>query len=76
MHLHFACKDKCEPLSENLALPTNIKFQLEAILSVQIVFQLNSGYCTKVLQGAIIRNYEARVCYYKDAISLNSQAGL
>ena len=42
----------CDPLSENPALPANIEFELEAILSVQVVFQLNSDYCTKVLQGA------------------------
>ena len=42
----------CDPLSENLPLPANIEFKLEAILSVQVVFQLNSDYCTKVLQGA------------------------
>ena len=65
----------CDLLSENLALPANIEFDLEAILSVQVVFQLNSDYCTKVLQGACILNYEAQLCYYKDAISLNSQAG-
>jgi len=28
----------CDPLSENPALPANIEFQLEAILSVQVVF--------------------------------------
>ena len=68
----------CDLLSENLALPANIEFELEVILSVQVVFQLNSDYCTKVLTGSlhcIILNYEARLCYYKDAISLNSQAG-
>ena len=41
-----------DPLSKNSALYANIEFQLEAILSVQVVFQLNSDYCTKVLQGA------------------------
>ena len=41
-----------DPLSKNSALYTNIEFELEAILSVQVVFQLNSDYCTKVLQGA------------------------
>ena len=29
---------KCDPLSENPALPANIEFELEAILSVQVVF--------------------------------------
>ena len=47
----------CDPLSENLALPANIKFELEAILSVQVVFQLNSDYCTKMLQGACTVSY-------------------
>ena len=28
----------CDPLSENLALTANIKFELEAILSVQVAF--------------------------------------
>ena len=69
----------CDPLSENPALPTNIEFELEAILSVQVIFQLNSDYCTKVVitggLHCIILNYEARLCYYKDAISMNLQAG-
>ena len=47
----------CDPLSENPALLANIQFQLEAILSVQVVFQLNSDYCTKVLQGACTVSY-------------------
>ena len=41
-----------DPLSKNSALSANIEFELEVILSVQVVFQLNSDYCTKVLQGA------------------------
>ena len=41
-----------DPVSKNSALSTNIEFELETILSVQVVFQLNSDYCTKVLQGA------------------------
>ena len=28
----------CDPLSENLALAANIEFELETILSVQVVF--------------------------------------
>ena len=47
----------CNPLSGNPALSTNIKFELEAILSVQVIFQLNSDYCTKVLQGACTVSY-------------------
>ena len=47
----------CDPRSENPALPTNIEFELEAILSIQVVFQLNSNYCTKVLQGACTVSY-------------------
>ena len=47
----------CDPLSENPALPANIKFELEVILSVQVVFQLNSDYCTKMLQGACTVSY-------------------
>jgi len=68
-----------DPLSENPALPANIESELEAILSVQVVFQLNSDYCPKKsVKGGlhhIILNYKAWLCYYKDAISLNSQAG-
>ena len=48
---------KCDPLSENPALPANIEFELEAIISVQVVFQLNSDYCTKLLQGACTISY-------------------
>ena len=40
-----------DPLTKNSALSANIEFELEAILSVQVVFQLNSDYCTKVLRG-------------------------
>ena len=32
---------KCDPLSKNSALCANIEFELEAILSVQVVSQLN-----------------------------------
>ena len=49
---HTCLQWKCDPLRENLALPTNIEFKYEAILSVQVVFQLNSGFYTNVLQGA------------------------
>ena len=49
--------DICDPLSENPALHANIEFELEVILSVQVVFQLNSDYCTKVLQGACTVSY-------------------
>ena len=42
----------CEALSENPGLPANIEFELERILSLQVAFQLNSDYCTKVLQEA------------------------
>ena len=48
----------CDPLSENPALPANIEFELEAILYVQVVFQLNSDYCTKVLQGLALYRTE------------------
>ena len=47
----------CDPLSKNPALTANIEFELEMILSVQVVFQLNSDYCTKVLQGAWTVSY-------------------
>ena len=69
----------CDLLSKKPALPANSEFELEAILSVQVVFQLISDYCTKALiRGGlhcIILNYEARLGYYKDTITLNSQAG-
>ena len=51
-----ACSDEdrlsaiCDPLRENPALRANIEFELEAILSVQVVSQLNSDYCTNVSQ--------------------------
>ena len=38
----------CDPLSENPP-PAIIEFKLETILSVQVVLQLKSDYCTKVL---------------------------
>ena len=41
----------CDLLKENLALCANIEFESEAILSVQVVSQLNSDYCTNVSQG-------------------------
>ena len=71
------CSDViCDPLSENPALRANIEFELEAILSVQVVSQLNSDYCT--VSGGLhcmMLNYEGRLCYYNDDISSNSQAG-
>ena len=48
---------KCDLLSKNLALPANIEFELEAILSIQVIFQLNSDYCTKLLQGVCTVSY-------------------
>ena len=42
----------CDPLSENPPLLANIEFKLEAILSAQVVFQLNSDYYTNTSQGA------------------------
>ena len=47
---------------------------VETILFVQVVFQLNSDYCTKALQGACTVSYWI-MKPGKDAISLNSQAG-
>ena len=47
----------CDLLSENPALPANIEFDFEALLSVQVVFQLNSDYYTMVLQGACTVSY-------------------
>ena len=46
------CLLKCDPLRENLVLRANIELELEAILSMQVVSQLNSDYCTNVSQGA------------------------
>ena len=51
------CKEICDPLSENLALHANIEFELEAILSVEVVSQLNSDYYTNVSQGAWTVSY-------------------
>ena len=66
----------CDPLSENPALHANIEFEIEAVLSVQFVSQLNSDYCTMCLGlDYIMLHYEARLCYYNDDISSNSQAG-
>ena len=48
----------CDPLSKNPALSTNIyEFELEVILSVQVVFQLNSDYCTKVVYRGLALNH-------------------
>ena len=41
----------CVLLNENPALSANIELELEAILSIQVGFQLNSDYCTTVSQG-------------------------
>ena len=43
--------DICDPLRETRNFPQMIEFELEAILSVQVVFQLNSDYCTKAVRG-------------------------
>ena len=47
----------CVLLSENPALSTNIELELEAILSIQVVFQLNSDYYTNVSQEAWAVSY-------------------
>ena len=47
MRLH-----KSDPLSKN-AHPTKIKFEFEAILSIQVVFQLNSDYYTESVTGGL-----------------------
>ena len=47
----------CDPLSKNPALRANIEFELEAILSVQVVSLLNSDYYTSVSQGAWTVSY-------------------
>ena len=68
----------CDLLSKNLALPAIIEFELDVILSIQVVFQLNSDYYTNVLEGASnvsYQDFEAQPCNPKDAISLSSQAG-
>jgi len=39
----------CDPLSENPALPANNEFELEAILSVQVVFQIIAPRCYRGL---------------------------
>ena len=55
-------KFMCAPLSENPAICANIEFELEPILSVQILSQLYSDYYTNVSQGAWTVSYEARLC--------------
>ena len=76
----FFVKYNCDLLSENPALPANIEFELEAI-----TLYIHRGRFPAKLrllhQGVtgglhyIILNHEAQLCYYEDAISLNSQAG-
>ena len=54
---HMKCIEAIyDLLSENPAL-CNIEFELEAILSVQVVSQLNSDYYTNVSQGAWTVSY-------------------
>ena len=36
---------KCDLLSKNPALPVNIEFELEAILSIQVVFEIIAPSC-------------------------------
>ena len=48
---------KCDPVSKKLEPPTIIEFKLEAILSVQVIFQLNLDYHTNMLQGACTISY-------------------
>ena len=63
----FMSQHICDPLSENPAVPTNVEFELEAILSVQVVFQLRKLTLLhqRVTGGlyCIILNYEAWFCY-------------
>ena len=47
----------CVLLKENPALSANIELELEAILSIQVVFQLNSDYYTNVSQEAWAVSY-------------------
>ena len=47
----------CVLLGENPALSANIELELEAILSIQVVFQLNSDYYTNVSQEAWAVSY-------------------
>ena len=42
------------PAEENLANPANVEFEFEAILFVQVIFQLNSEYYTNMLQGRVL----------------------
>ena len=55
--------DICDPLRDTQHFPQMTEFELVAILSVQVIFQLNSDYCTKVVitggLHCIILNYEA-----------------
>ena len=46
---------KCDPLSKNLTI---IEFELQTVLSVQVAFQLNSDYCTNMIQGLALHHTE------------------
>ena len=48
----------CHLLNKNAAHPANIEFKLEAILSVQVVFQDNSVYCTSVYRELALYHTE------------------
>ena len=50
-------KHICDKLNENPALGASTEFELEAILSVQVVSQLNSDYYTNVPQGTWTVSY-------------------
>ena len=69
---------KCDPLSTNLTLPTNFEFELEALFIHTGRFPAKLRLFHQCITGilhCIILNYEAQPHYYKDSISLNSQAG-
>ena len=47
----------CDTLSENPALCANTEFELEAILSIQVISQLSLEYYTNVSQEARTVSY-------------------
>ena len=68
LHPQYRNVTICDPLSENPALFANNEFELEAILSIQVVFLAKLRLLNQGVTGGlhcIILNYEARLCYYK-----------
>ena len=68
----------CDPLNENSALPRNYLIRVRGVFIQTGHFPARLRLLHPHVTGGlhyIILNYETRLCYYKDTISLNSQAG-